>query len=198
MAPEDRRAAIVVATIPLLRARGWSVTTKEIAAAARVSDGTIFSVFKDKEELLLAALQAALDPQPAVDHLTAIDLSLPLEERLIEAVEVLQRLVIQVRELSSILQLEQVRGRLPRHYSEDYFARKVLPALFEPSLGDLRVEPTVASQALWALATSGSSPGPYERPMPAAEIVALILHGVQKPRKVASTDGRARRKPDRA
>ena len=57
MAPADRRAAIVAATIPLLRSRGWSVTTKEIAAASGVADGTIFSVFADKEELLLTALQ---------------------------------------------------------------------------------------------------------------------------------------------
>src|SRR5579871_3122236 len=80
MSPEERRGAIIDATVPLLFDRGWSVTTKEISAASGVSDGTIFSVFKDKEELLLAALTAALDPAPTVDRLKAIDLELPLRE----------------------------------------------------------------------------------------------------------------------
>lgn len=178
MTAEDRRTAIITATIPLLRTRGWTVTTKEIGAAAQVSDGTIFSVFKTKDELLLAALQAALDPQAALDRLAQIDPGLALEERLIRAVEILQDLGRQIWELTGTLQLEEVRGRLPQRYSGDDFVQGVLRTLFEPSQDDLRFDPAVASQALMALTLSGFNPMFFKRPLQASEIVGLMLHGV--------------------
>jgi AcrR family transcriptional regulator len=195
MAPEDRRAAIVEATVPLVCARGWSVTTKEIAAASGVADGTIFSVFKDKKELLLAALQAALDPEPVVEQLSHIDLSLPLEERLVQAVGILQELSARIGQLSPTLQRDEVRGRLPRHYSGDSFAREVLAPIFEPSRHELRLAPAVASQALLAL-TSGSNPMFYRRPLKASEIVALMLDGVRGPASAAPAKSRRSRKSD--
>lgn len=182
LAPDDRRAAIVAATIPLLRARGWSVTTKEIAAAARVADGTIFSVFKDKEELILTALQAALDPQPTMDKLSQIDLLLPLEERLAEAVDILKALVTRQTELLSTMNLGEVRGKLSRRYSVDYLAQDALPRLFEPSRDELRLEPATAGQALLALILSGCSPLHFKKPLQASEVVALMLDGVRIPR----------------
>jgi AcrR family transcriptional regulator len=195
MAPEDRRAAIVEAIVPLVCARGWSVTTKEIAAAAGVADGTIFSVFKDKEELLLAALQAALDPEPVVERLSHIDLSLPLEERMVQVVDILQELAARIGQLSPTLQLDEVRGRLPRHYSGDSFAREVLAPIFEPSRHELRLEPAVAGQALFAL-TSGSNPLFYRRPLKTSEIVTLMLDGVRLPASAAPAKGRRSRKSD--
>ena len=127
------------------------MTTKEISAAAKVSDGTIFSVFKDKEEVLIAALAAALDPAAALTELAAIDAGLPLRDRLTLAVEILRGIVLQVWQLSGTLQLEEVRGRLPRHSSLEYISRELLPKIFEPSRHELRIDPTVASRALIAL-----------------------------------------------
>ena len=40
LAPEDRRTAILAALIPLLVERGGDVTTKEIAQAAGIAEGT--------------------------------------------------------------------------------------------------------------------------------------------------------------
>lgn len=177
MTPEDRRAAIIAATIPLLRARGWSVTVKEISAAARVAEGTIFSVFHDKEELILAALRTALDPAPAEEQLGQIELSLPLEERLIRAVEILQGLVARTGELLSAVQLDNVRGRLPQHFTGDHFARKALPRLFEPSRSELRLDPVVASQALVAMAVGGQISAIFRKPMLPSEIVDILLGG---------------------
>jgi AcrR family transcriptional regulator len=177
MTAEDRRAAIIAATIPLLRARGWSVTVKEISAAARVAEGTIFSVFQDKEELLLAALRTALDPAPAEEQLGQIELSLPLEERLIRAVEILQELVARTGELLSAVHLDNVRGRIPQHFTGDHFARKVLPRLFEPSRGELRLDPVAASQALVAIAVGGQSSAIFRKPMLPSETVDILLGG---------------------
>jgi AcrR family transcriptional regulator len=62
--PEQRRAAIIEAVRPLLAEYGESVTSKQIACAAGIAEGTIFRVFADKDELLDATLDAALDQEP--------------------------------------------------------------------------------------------------------------------------------------
>ncbi|MBN6052874.1 TetR/AcrR family transcriptional regulator, partial [Nonomuraea sp. RK-328] len=90
MAPEDRRAALIAATIPLLREYGAAVSTRQIAEAAGVAEGTIFGVFPDKASLLRAALASAFDAQPAVDALAAIGTRAGLRERLHEAVTLLR------------------------------------------------------------------------------------------------------------
>ena len=63
LSPDERRAALVDATVPLLLEHGRAVTTRQIAEAAGIAEGTIFRVFATKEELVDAALDAAFDPQ---------------------------------------------------------------------------------------------------------------------------------------
>src|SRR5256885_7171636 len=82
MAPDERRAALVEATIPLLFEHGLEVSTRQIAAAAGVAEGTIFGVFESKNSLVVCSVIQALDPQVTLDGLAAIDRALPLRERL--------------------------------------------------------------------------------------------------------------------
>ena len=74
MTPDERRAAILRATVPLLSERGINVTTRELAEASGVAEGTLFRVFPDKSALLRAAVEQALDPAPVVSELAAIPL----------------------------------------------------------------------------------------------------------------------------
>src|SRR5688500_7981920 len=85
MAPEDRRAALIDATIPLLHEHGLDVTTKQIAQAAGVAEGTIFGVFPDKRSLLVAAIGQAYDPDATVAAVAAIDTGPGLRARLAAA-----------------------------------------------------------------------------------------------------------------
>ena len=62
LAPEDRRTAILDGAVPLLVEKGGDVTTKEIAQAAGIAEGTIFRVFPDKATLLFAAAEEAINP----------------------------------------------------------------------------------------------------------------------------------------
>ena len=88
--PEERRAAIVAAALPLFLEQGAAVTTREIAQAAGIAEGTIFRVFADKTELLDAVIDAALDPAPVEAALAAIDPTPPFEERLVAAADILR------------------------------------------------------------------------------------------------------------
>ena len=79
MPVEERRASIARATLPLLVAHGRDVTTKQIAEAAGVAEGTLFRVFEDKEAIIDAAVEEFLDPEPFRAALRRIDPTLPLE-----------------------------------------------------------------------------------------------------------------------
>ena len=71
MSPDDRRRAIIDAVRPLLIEHGDRLTTKLIAEAAGVAEGTIFRVFPDKEALLHAVAADTLNPRDAREHLQA-------------------------------------------------------------------------------------------------------------------------------
>ena len=79
------------------------MTTKEIAKAAGVAEGTIFSVFADKDDLVEAAARAGFDPGPTAAGLDAIDPALSIDDRLAEAIELLQGYLDGVWQLMSTL-----------------------------------------------------------------------------------------------
>ncbi|WP_034608643.1 TetR/AcrR family transcriptional regulator [Cellulomonas sp. URHD0024] len=81
--PDERRAAILTAVRPVLLERGAAVTTRELAEAAGVAEGTLFRVFTDKRTLVYEAVMAAVDPAAGVPEINAVDMSLPLRERLV-------------------------------------------------------------------------------------------------------------------
>lgn len=86
MAPEDRKAAIIDSVLPLVAERGNEVTSRELAQAADVAEGTLFRAFGDKTALVGAVavegLHRAARPEDTLAELTAIDSALPLEKRL--------------------------------------------------------------------------------------------------------------------
>lgn len=78
---EERQAMIIDAVIPLLIEHGRAVTSKQIAEAACVAEGTIFRAFGDKDTLVSAAIEKYLDPEPLRQALRSIDPALPLENK---------------------------------------------------------------------------------------------------------------------
>src|ERR1700730_9179034 len=82
MPPDERRAMIVAATLPLLMEGGEMVTTRQMADAAGIAEGTIFRVFADKDAVITAVVDAALDVGPLERAIEAIDRTQPLDDAL--------------------------------------------------------------------------------------------------------------------
>ncbi len=86
MPAEERRAAIIEATRPLVLKLGADVSTKQIAEACRLAEGTLFRVFPNKDAIVHAVVDDLLDPQTLVARIDGIDRSLPLSEQIRHAV----------------------------------------------------------------------------------------------------------------
>ena len=114
MSAEERRAELTDVTLRLLRVHGRAVTTRQIAEAARVAEGTIFRVFDSKEELVDAALVRAFEPGDVVVRIEGIDRTQPLRGRLLDLVAILQQ---RFRATFELMQKVELVG--PPHHLHD-------------------------------------------------------------------------------
>lgn len=172
--PDERRAAIVEATKPLLFEHGELVTTREIAAAAGIAEGTIFRVFADKEELLAATLESILDLSEFESAVRAIDPSLPFEERLVTVTTLVRQRIADVWQVISSLG-PKLRERAARPLADSDAVTEV----FESGADRLSMEPRQAARLLRALTLSATHPMVAAEPMEPAEIVAVLLRGIE-------------------
>lgn len=185
MSRDDRRTAIVVATLPLLREHGHAVTTRQIAEATGIGEGTIFRVFDNKNELIDACMTAAFDQGPTLERLVAIDGALSLEQRLIAAVKILQDRLASVIELLIALGLAgppelRNRNRMdPRARLGHGQLVDALAELIEPDRELLNGTPAETAQVVRLLTFAASHPKICdEHPMTAEQIVTVLLHGM--------------------
>ncbi|MFD2493658.1 TetR/AcrR family transcriptional regulator [Amycolatopsis jiangsuensis] len=184
MAPDDRRRMIVRTVLPLVVEHGREVTTAQIARAAGIGEGTIFRVFRDKDELFDACVEAALDPAEALEMIGEIPGELALEKRLLEAVEALTAHLQRMGAAMAAVWKGRPRPEEARNRKsvtgdsrrESYDAmHSAVRELFVPDAARLRL-PVDKAAALFLTMLFAQS-----RPMPgspgAAEMIDVFLHG---------------------
>ena len=179
MAPEHRRQALVEATLPLLLEHGRTVSTKQIAEAAGVAEGTIFRAFDCKDDLILATIEAALDLEPFLDVLATVDPDLELRERLLQMVVHLQQRFAGVFALMTVMGMTGP-PRAAKHMAADRRRiEEALVALVEPDAARLTCSPSDLVHLMRLLTFSGTHPHLSDgRPLSAHQIVDTLLDGV--------------------
>ena len=175
---EERRSAIVAATLPLFLEQGAAVTTREIAQAAGIAEGTIFRVFEDKTALLDAVIEAALDPAPTEAAIRSIDPTLSFEDRLIAAVGILRERVLYAFNVLSVAS-GTTRGATQQRSTE----LPALTAIFESEAEQLSRAPADAARVLRGLTFACVHPAfGTDEPLTSEDIVAVLLDGIRRPR----------------
>ncbi len=184
MSPDQRRDAIVAAARPLLIEHGHACTTRLIAEAAGIAEGTVFRVFASKDEIIEAVLQRELDQGPFLAAVRAIDPGLRLEDRLVAAVRLLQHRFRSIALLLSALGMSRPPkplGDHSTHLAHRQAGEQALVDLIGSDADRFRVPVEQAVLMLRLLTFSGTHPHLNEsRPLGPEQIVDVVLHGTLK------------------
>lgn len=183
--PDERRAAIMAATEPLLEQHGRNVSTRQIAEAAGIAEGTIFRVFPSKDCLVDAVIADAFDVGVTCDQLRRIDLSQDLESRLVAAAALLQERLRRVFALFHALALQHEAAAVDarrRHQQDNELLDGALTDLIAPDHQLLGYSPGDAANLLRTLTFAISHPLlSDQRHSDPEQIVSILLHGITRP-----------------
>ena len=176
--PGERRAAIIAAAVPLVCDHGAAVTTREIAEAAGIAEGTIFRVFPDKDAVINAVVEQRAGPGP-VRRRTARHRPVRfLEQVLTQAVDAMRRRLESVWQIMWMLRLAGPPGN---GQDESKFAPAARPDM------------AAANQATGRPAAAAPRPASRLPPIEAARMFRLVTFSSAHP---AITDGQMLSTPD--
>lgn len=186
LSSDDRRAAIIDAVIPLVMEHGRAVTTRQIADAAGIAEGTIFRVFADKDAVIEAAVEKFLDPEPAFRGMRAIDPELPLEVKVND-------ILFQMRSrMTGVMGMMQAIGmaRPPaRRQSPESFV-DVIAEVLAPNMAELHV-PTERVWSFVRLVSFAAAIPQFNegQEIATADLARIITYGIAgHPAEGESTD----------
>jgi AcrR family transcriptional regulator len=179
---EERKAAIIAAVIPAMIEHGAALTSRQIAEAAGVAEGTVFRAFGDKETLLREAADVFLDPAPVRAELAAIDAGLALEEKVLAVFRALRD---RFRGVINIMAAIGYTGDSPPHVrngasSPSEYATVVARTL-RPELDRLTVPALDVAPFIRLVAFSSALPAfNLETRFDDEHLTRLILYGIAR------------------
>jgi AcrR family transcriptional regulator len=126
---ENRQAMIIDAVIPLLAEHGRDLSSKQIADAAGIAEGTIFRAFGDKETLIEAAIVKFLDPEPMRRELREIDPALPLDEKVERIITIMRSRFGEIFRIMAMVGARRPPAGKARHEFAGFIAETLAPEL---------------------------------------------------------------------
>jgi AcrR family transcriptional regulator len=176
MSVDERRAMIIDAVIPLLIEHGREVSTRQIADAAGIAEGTIFRVFADKDELFSAAVEKFLDPTAANRALRAIDSHESIEAKVNDILFLLRS---RMTGIFGIMHAVGMSGRPPQAERESDRFVDVIGDVLAPDLDQLGVPiDRVASFVRLIAFASAIPPFNQGHEISTADLAHLITNGI--------------------
>ncbi|WP_143571007.1 TetR/AcrR family transcriptional regulator [Tessaracoccus sp. ZS01] len=156
MPPQERRASLVEATLPLLLQHGPSLTTKQVAEAAGVAEGTIFRAFTSLPDLIAATTREALSAQRLQRDIAAVEPGDTLLSKSHAAIAILTQRMADVRNLLHTVHHSQesdggacLRDELEARRDE---LEAWLLGQLEPHVDELSIEPQAYVEFLRTIA----------------------------------------------
>jgi AcrR family transcriptional regulator len=172
---DDRRAMIIDAVIPLIIEHGRDVSTKQIAEAADIAEGTIFRVFDDKDALFEAAVEKFLDPTASHRALQAIDPELPLEAKVNDILFLLRS------RLQGVFGIMRAIGRSgpPPRTPQSESLEDIIADVLKPDFAELHVSSDRAAAFVRLVAfASAIPPINTDHEISTADLAHLITYGI--------------------
>lgn len=176
---------IIEAVIPLLLERGREITSREIAEAAGIAEGTVFRAFGDKESLIEAAVDSFMAAR-AGDGSIPIDPNLPVQAKVHQLTELMRHRVRDVMRMAAISGQRVQRAPNPEQAAR---LNRDIAELFAGNEHELRVTPERLGTFVRAVAIASSIPtldGSGEVGLD--EYIDVLEYGVLAPTTIRTED----------
>jgi AcrR family transcriptional regulator len=167
MSPDDRRQAIISATTDLVLEHGPAATTRQIADACGIAEGTLFRVFESKDDILAAVVEQLLDPRFVIDEIEAIAPKDNAADTIRALAAVVDESTTRIRSVMMALHTAQNDTERRRHHGpldknkffDDQAAiGEAMACVLSPHRAELRVDPETAATFLRTTVFAGSLP----------------------------------------
>lgn len=163
------------------------MTTREIAEAAGVAEGTLFRIFATKQALMMALIGHVTDPEPLIDDLQTIDLAEPLVERVRRILDVLGDHHLRLRRVFGAVhslahekptKAEQKRRDAAHAVREAQLAHAI-ETILAPDGDHLRTTEAEAAAAIRSMSVMmGFPPSMLPDTLTTARVADILVHGI--------------------
>jgi AcrR family transcriptional regulator len=188
MSPEDRRQAIILATTDLVLEHGPEATTRQIADACGIAEGTLFRVFESKDDILAAVVEQLLDPRFVIGEIDG----LPPTDHAADTVRALAAVVegttTRIRSVMMALHTAQNDSDRRRNhgpldkskfFDDQATIGKAMARALSPHQDELRVDPETAAAFIRLTVFAGSLPA-ISQPTDPHVFTDLLVHALVK------------------